>query len=213
MIRRAKVIVCDDHELVRSALIERIGQLDVVESISGADSAAGMLGSIDGEVPDLAVIDIELPGGTDGLNLTSELTGRYPGIRVLVLSAHDGADLVEEARECGASGFISKADTPDDLEGAIAAILGGREWFPANGAGPTGELERILRLTAREREILDLIGEGLKAQEVAERLGIEKATVYTHVRNAITKLGVTSRTQAVALVTRYGFLDPDRAEG
>ena len=208
----ARAVVCDDHEIVRRALVERIGRIEGVEVVGEADSAEALLEGIDGEAPDLALIDIELPDGTDGLNLTAELTARFPRLRVLILSAHDGADLVEEARESGASGFLSKADTPDALEEAIAAILRGREWFPANGSRPTGELERLLRLSVREREVLDRIGEGLKAEEVAKKLGIEKATVYTHVRNAITKLGVTSRTQAVALVTRYRFLDPDRIE-
>lgn len=212
MRRATTVVVCDDHEIVRRALRDRIGQVEGVVDVGEADSAKALLGGIDGEAPDLAVIDIELPGGTDGLNLTAELIVRYPRIRVLILSAHDGADLVEQAKLSGASGFLSKADTPDALEEAISAILGGRDWFPSNGDRPTGELERMLRLTAREREVLDRIGEGLKADEVSKRLGIEKATVYTHVRNAITKLGVTSRTQAVALVTRYSFLDPDRIE-
>ena len=212
MSRDAKVVVCDDHEIVRRALSDRIGKIRDVASVEEADSAEALLAGLEGQGPDLAVIDIELPGGTDGLNLTAELIARYPRIRVLILSAHDGIDLIEEAKACGASGFLSKADTPDALEEAITAILGGREWFPSNEERPSGELERMLRLTAREREVLDRIGEGLKAEQVAARLGIEKATVYTHVRNAITKLGVTSRTQAVALVTRYRFLDPDRVE-
>jgi DNA-binding NarL/FixJ family response regulator len=208
----AKVVVCDDHEMVRKVLIDRIDRIENVAATRDADSAEALLGGIDGDVPDLAVIDIELPGGTDGLNLTAELTGRYPKLRVLVLSAHDGADLIEEARESGARGFLSKSDTPDALEEAITAVLSGREWFPDDGGRPTGELERVLRLTAREREVLDRVGEGLKAEEIARKLGIKKATVYTHVRNAIAKLGVSSRTQAVALVTRYRYLDPDRVE-
>lgn len=206
------VVICDDHDLVRKALLDRIDGIDGIEIVGETGSAGELLDLIDGDPPDLAVIDIELPGGTDGLNLTAELTGRHPKLKVLVLSAHDGPDLIEQARESGAWGFISKADTPEVLAEAIETIRGGREWFPSNGKRPTGELERMLRLTAREREVLDRIGEGLKAEEVAKRLGIEKATVYTHVRNAITKLGVSSRAQAVALVTRYRYLDPDRVD-
>ena len=207
---RGRVVVCDDHEIVRRALVDRIGKIEGAEVTGEADCAETLLENVNGELPDLAVIDIELADGTDGLNLTAELTGRHPRLRVLILSAHDGADLVEEARDSGAWGFISKADTPAALEQAVRSILSGKPWFPRNGERPTGEFERMLRLTAREREVLDRIGEGLKADEVAKRLGIEKATVYTHVRNAITKLGVSSRTQAVALVTRYRFLDPER---
>lgn len=213
MSRAAKVVVCDDHAIVRRALCDRIEKIADVTAVEGVDSAEALREAVEGGLPDLAVIDIELPGGTDGLNLTAELNALHPKLRVLILSAHDGADLVEEAKACGAWGFISKADTPDALEEAISTIVGGRDWFPDIGERPSGELERMLRLTAREREVLDRIGEGLKADEVALSLGIQKATVYTHVRNAITKLGVTSRTQAVALVTRYRFLDPDRIEG
>lgn len=206
------VVVCDDHEIVRRALMDQIGRIEGVGAVDGVDRAEALLARIEEGVPDLAVIDIELPGGTDGLNLTAELTGRHPKLRVLILSAHDGADLVEEARDSGAWGFLSKTDGPDALSQAIRKITSGEPWFPENGKRPTGELERVLRLTTREREVLDRIGEGLKAEEVASRLGIEKATVYTHVRNAITKLGVNSRTQAVALITRYRYLDPERFE-
>lgn len=212
MTAATRVVICDDHEIVRRALMDRIDGIDGVEIVGETGSARELLELIDGDTPDLAVVDIELSEGTDGLNLTAELTGRHPRLRVLVLSAHDGPDLVEQARESGAWGFISKGDTPEVFVEAIETIRGGREWFPENGKRPTGELERMLRLTAREREVLDRIGEGLKAEEVAKKLGIEKATVYTHVRNAITKLGVSSRAQAVALVTRYRFLDPDRVE-
>ena len=204
------IVVCDDHEIVRKALVDRLERMEDLTVIGEAEDGDGLLAKIDGEAPDLVVIDIELPGGTDGLNLTVDLLASSPGIRVLILSAHDGADLVEEAREVGARGFLSKGATTEDLEKAVREILSGGQWFPKSGDRPTGEVERILRLTAREREVLDRVGDGLKAEQVARQLGIEKATVYTHVRNAITKLGVSGRAQAIALVTRYRYLDSER---
>lgn len=204
-----KVVICDDHELVRRALRDRLEATDGFEVVAEVGDCPSLLDAVEESRPEVVLIDIELPGSEDGLNAAVEIGGTSPRTKILMITAHDDTEVVGAAREAGALGFIPKSAAASQVVEAIEAVLGGNEWFP-DGQDENGDLRRLMSLSAREREILDLIASGLKAGQVAERLTIEKATVYTHVRNAVAKLGVRTRSEAIALVTRYRYLTPRR---
>jgi len=170
--------------------------------------------------PDLVILDIEMPR-CDGITAIKQLRELLPELRIIVFSAHEEWELIRLISDSGAAGFVGKSESASEILPAARAVLEGDRWFPeritdeprdgvgADAIPQADELKRLRTLTPREREILDLFSSGLRTKTVAERIGISPATVYTHVRNAIHKLGVDSRTQAVVLVSRYSYLSPD----
>jgi DNA-binding NarL/FixJ family response regulator len=181
-----------------------LAEAEVVGEAASGDEAVRTVRELK---PDLLLTDIELPG-TDGLATATRLMHDFPDLRVLVISAHDEPELIALAADSGVSGFIGKSEVTDEIAEAIAAIGSGDTWFPkGSGKDDLGDgLRRLRSLSPREREILDLFATGMRAQGVSEVVGIRRATVYTHVRNAIHKLNVDSRTEAVAIAIRYRYL-------
>lgn len=212
-----RVVLCDDHEIVREALrslIEAEGDLEIVGEAGDGDA---VLAVVDRLKPDLLLLDIEMPG-RDGIEVMVRALRTDPDLRVILLSAHEGPELMDLARASGAAGFLTKTEAAREILPAAHAVLDGKIWFPLlevsgrPGSAGGDELRRLLTLTPRERAILELFARGLRAKGVAEQIGVRPATVYTHVRNAIHKLGVDSRTQAVAVAVKYSFLSLGRSE-
>lgn len=203
-----QIVLCDDHEIVREALRRRIEAESGLEIVGEAGNGEQVRKVVRKLQPDLLITDVELPG-SDGIAAAAELVKERPDLRVLVMSAHEEPALVSFAAESGAAGFIGKSQITDQIIPAIEALAKGRRWFPqgADSDEELGEgLRRLRSLSPRERQILDLFATGMKARGVSEVIGIRPATVYTHVRNAIHKLNVDSRTQAVAIAVRYSYL-------
>ena len=195
--------------------MDSVAEIEVVGEAATGDEAAGKVRDL---APDLLITDIELPG-TDGIAMAAELMREHPDLKVLVISAHDEPALVALAADSGVSGFVSKGEVANEITTAIKTVGDGGSWFPKGAERDEDlreDLRRLRSLTPRERQILDLFATGMRAQEVSEVTGIRRATVYTHVRNAIHRLNVDSRTQAVAIATRYRYLtnglDGDRGD-
>ena len=203
-----RVLICDDHWIVRQAIRQRIDEIPGFEVVGEVEDGASVMAAVREHRPDLLVIDIELPE-ISGIEATTRVLARWPELRVLVFTAHEEADLVRLAAREGAAGFLVKSAEISQIRDALEAVVAGERWFPGLDEEQDGdELQRLRSLSAREREILSLLGSGMRAQGVAEEIGIQPATVYTHVRNVVAKLGVDTRTQAVAIATRYSFLEP-----
>jgi DNA-binding NarL/FixJ family response regulator len=213
---KRQVVICDDHEIVREALRSLIQSQTDLEVVGTTEDGESVLPTVAGLKPDLVILDIEMPG-SDGVVAIQKLARAMPALKILVFSAHEGRELISLVAESGAAGFVGKSESVSAILPAARALLDGGESFPdwltgsRDGRGPEeppelDELRRLRSLTGREREILELFANGLRAPEVAERIGIRPATVYTHVRNAIHKLNVDSRTQAVVIATRYEYL-------
>lgn len=208
---RMSIVVCDDHEIVREAIRRRIEADDGLKVVGEAADGEQVRAVVVELRPDLLITDVELPG-SNGIAAATELLEEVPELKVLVLSAHEEPELISFVEESGASGFIAKSNVTTEILPAIAALREGRRWFPVrtDRGKDLGEgLRRLLSLSPRERQVLDLFATGLRAQGVSEEIGIRPATVYTHVRNAIHKLNVDSRTQAVAIAVRYRYLTND----
>lgn len=201
------VVICDDHEIVREALKTRIGQTPGLEVAGEAADGVEVVELTLRLKPDLLIIDVEMPKA-NGISAIERILAADPEIRVLVFTAHGHSDVVDLAARSGASGYLPKSASASEIEAAAEAVLSGGTYFPEKGiSGANGdELERLLRLSARERQILELLASGMRAQGVAAEIGIQTATVYTHVRNVVLKLEVDTRTQAVAIATKYAYL-------
>ncbi|MCC6755904.1 MAG: response regulator transcription factor [Solirubrobacterales bacterium] len=205
-----RVLICDDHWIVRQAIREKVGQIPGFEVVGEVADGTGLRSAVKKLDPDLVLIDIEMPR-LRGIEAMSMVLGQDPEVRFLVFTAHEDENLVRLAAREGAAGFLVKSAGLDRIRAACETVAGGGRWFPGHNGklDQDDDLKRFLSLSEREREILALFATGMRAQGVAEEIGIRPATVYTHVRNVVAKLGVDTRTQAVAIATRYSFLDPD----
>ena len=205
-----RVMLVDDHALVRSAVRQALAadDLEIVGEAATADEALLLAPQL---APDVLLLDINLPG-TDGLQLLRELAPRLPTTRIVMLTvSNDRRDLVEAVRN-GAAGYLTKDLSPEALQRAVRGIRSGDLAMSRSMAAdviqhlatttnrPTGapSLDEVAGISAREREVLALLAEGLTDREIGERLGISPRTVETHVGSLLSKLGVRNRAQAAA---------------
>ena len=205
------VVLVEDHPALRKGmeiLLGRHGHV-IVGSVGDAATAYETITNV---TPDVAVIDITLPR-ENGAELTRRLSAENPELRVLLYTGVDDAPTIQRALDCGASGFALKAGAPEELTAAIRTLAdGGTYMDPRLGAllaRPAAE--RLHSLTRREREILDLLAQGLTGAAAAERLFLSPDTVRTHVRNAMEKLQARTRVQAVVLAMNQRAIDVDPA--
>jgi DNA-binding NarL/FixJ family response regulator len=200
-----RVIICDEHEIVREAIKTRIEAGRDMEVLAEAVDGEELVRRVGELEPDIAIVGIELPG-IDGIEATRRIVATRPQTRVIVFTGHAEPELLALALRAGASGYVLKSAPAADITRAVDAVGGGDTFVDPGLSGSDRELEKLIALTPREREILGLLAEGLRVKQIAERLTLSPATVHTHVRNAIAKLDVDTRTEAVALSVRFHYL-------
>ncbi len=213
-----KVLVVDDHAVVRRGLwafLESEPDLEVVGAAEGGEQALDLLDGLDadGQRPDVVVMDLQMEP-LDGVESTRRIRARYDDVEVVVLTSYADDGLVRAALEAGASGYVLKDADADEVAAAIrAADRGELQLDPAVARRLLSSLGAALPdqapadLTARELDVLRLVGAGRANKEIAARLGISERTARTHVSNILGKLGVTSRTQAALWAVREGLVD------
>ncbi len=208
-----RVLIADDHGIVRSGLrllLERQPDIEVVaEAADGAEARDLAIR----ERPDLAILDVKMPKLT-GLQATREIKQQAPEVSVLILSMHDDERYLFEALKAGASGYVLKAQADTDLLAAIRAVERGEPFLTpdaqrtlirdvlARGTS-TGEEE----LTPREEEIVKLVAEANTTREIAAILHLSEKTVENHRANAMRKLGMRDRVELVRYAIRRGLID------
>ncbi|GAB2943798.1 response regulator transcription factor [Micromonospora polyrhachis] len=219
--RSVKVLVVDDQILIRAglvALLQAAPGITVVGEAADGDEAVMKAAATR---PQVILMDIRMPG-TGGIAATREILAAADDEppRILVLTTFDLDEYVYDALRAGASGFLLKDTPPDRLLAAIAAVAGGDmlftpsvvqrlvEAFAGRTAPEPRELPTLDVLTAREREVLKLVGKGLANAEIAEQLVIAEATVKTHLNRTMAKLDLNSRAQAVVLAYESGLVQP-----
>jgi DNA-binding NarL/FixJ family response regulator len=215
-----KVLLADDQALVRAgfrALLDAQADITVVgEAADGAEAARAAAETR----PDVVLMDIRMPG-TDGLEATRRIVGdpALSGVRVLILTTFDEDEYVFEAVRTGASGFLVKDTEPVELLRAVRVIAEGEALLSprvtrrligefARRARPGRSVRELDLLTAREREIVALVAEGLSNDEIAARLVVSPATAKTHVSRAMVKLAARDRAQLVVLAYETGLVRP-----
>ncbi|MDT7949189.1 MAG: response regulator transcription factor [Thermoflexus sp.] len=202
-----RVLVADDHPPLRlglRALLERRPEVQVVAEAGDGETALAMLERL---LPDVAILDIRLPR-RDGLALAREIRRRGWPIRILLLSAYDDEALIREAMVVGVEGYLLKSEGLEAIAAAVQSVARGLTAFsPEILARARGLPERGGEgLTEREREILELVAEGLTNRAIAQRLGLSPRTVEYHLGQIFQRLGVSSRAAAVKEAMRRGWL-------
>lgn len=196
--KRARVLLVDDHPIVRRGFSEVISREPDLEVCAEAGSADEALACVKANKPDLIVVDISL-NNIGGLELIKQVQSAYGDIKMLVASMHDETIYAERALHAGALGYINKAEATDHLIGAIRQVLLGKVYLSEDmtarvlnrsRSGAEGEKSPIDNLTDREVEIFRLFGEGLTAREIAARLKRSVKTIESHRDSIKSKLGI-----------------------
>jgi DNA-binding NarL/FixJ family response regulator len=213
-----RVVVADDHPIVRAGLVALLSSLPDVEVVATATTGAEAVREVVTTRPDVALLDLNMPE-LDGIAATREIGRVAPEVGVLVLTMYDDDDSVFAAMRAGARGYLVKGVEQEDIARAIRSVAAGEAIF-----GP-GVAQRVLGfltapmprtqavfpdLTPREHEILDLIAAGLRNAAIAERMGIAPKTVANNVSSILTKLQVADRAQAIVRARDAGL---GRGEG
>ena len=201
-----RVMIVDDHELVRSGLESILRLYADIELVAQADSGTGAIASCAAAEPDVVLMDLVMPG-MSGVAATEEILRRRPGTRVLALTSFSDEALIEDALRAGAIGYLLKNITGEQLAAAIRGAYAGRSTLAPEAAevlirGVSNPGEPGADLTRRELQVLALVADGLSNGEIADRLVISRSTVKTHVSSLISKLGASSRTEAAATAVR-----------
>lgn len=219
-----RVLVADDQPLARAGLAALLAAEDDIEVVATASDGIQALESATSLQPDVACLDVRMPG-LSGIEVARALAGRgedAPAVPVLILTTFDIDEYVFEALEAGASGFLLKDAEPEEIVRAVRNVAAG------NGTLDQAVTRRVLRefsrrralqrvstateaadhLTPREREILELLAQGMSNDEIAEALTVEVSTVKSHLVRILTKLGVRSRLQAVVWAYQNKVVTP-----
>lgn len=207
------MVIVDDHPVVRQGLRTFLAVQEGIDVVGEAGDGAEALARVGALTPDVVLLDLVLPG-MDGVDVIGQLVARSPDSKVLVLTSFPDDDRLLAAVQAGAAGYLLKDVAPAELANAIRAVARGEA---ALGSRPAARLLReyaqggsrtdSVVLTAREREVLALVGRGLANKQIARELGIAEKTVKTHVSHILSKLGLADRTQAALYAVRTGLVD------
>jgi DNA-binding NarL/FixJ family response regulator len=208
-----RVLIADDHGIVRSGLRMLIERQSDMRVVAEADDGVAALESTQAERPDVAVLDVSMPRMT-GLQAAREIRAHVPDTRVLLLSMHDDERYFLEGLEAGAAGYVLKRAADTDLIGAVRTVAGGRtflsdeaqrapmdEWLEGGRAEPDDPL------TPRELEVVKLIAEAFTNRQIAETLKLSEKTIESHRANVFAKLGMRDRVEIVRYAIRRGLVE------
>lgn len=208
-----KVMIVDDHKLVREGLKAVFDQGEEIEVVAEAGSGEDALDMVQGVEPDVVLMDISMPG-MNGIQTTRLMKEKSPDIKVVILTMLDQEGYVYEAVKAGATGYMLKSTSSDDLVVAIKTVYEGNALLhPEATAQLLKEFVNLAHnrskdygLSNREMEVLELLSEGQTNKEIAKALWISEQTVKTHVAHIFDKLGTSDRTETVAKALRSGLV-------
>ena len=202
-----RLVLIEDHQALREGLELLLGRHGV-QVVGTAGTAAEGRELIERLEPDVSLVDIRL-GDDSGIDLTRDVLDGDSSRRVVLYTGSSDVELLISGLDSGARGYALKEGTPSELTGALATVAGGGTYVdprlrPALLSRQT--TQRMPSLSKREREIMDLLSQGLTGEDVAERLFLSSETVKTHIRNAMSKLEAHTRVHAVAIALREGYI-------
>jgi DNA-binding NarL/FixJ family response regulator len=209
-----RVLIADDHAVVRTGLAELVSAIDEVELVGSARNGEEAVELCAESAPDVVLMDLEMPR-LDGIEATRQIKAGHPDIAVVILTSFSDRERILRALDAGAAGYLLKDVEPDELARAIHAAAGGdvpldpiaaRALLSARTTVSPGDA-----LSEREREVLSMVAEGLPNKLIARRLSLSEKTVKAHLTNIFRQIGVTDRTQAALWAVENGLtLKDDR---
>ncbi len=201
MNENTRVMIIDDHEIVRRGIAEIVDRADGLEVVAEAGTVEDAIRRAELVVPDVMLVDLQLPDGT-GIDIMQRIKETKPEIRSIVLTSFDDDSALSEALEAGAVAYILKTVRGAEITDVIHAVAEGRVLLDertvtrrrADHGDPTADL------TPAERKVLNLIGDGLSNREIGDKLGVAEKTVKNHITSLLAKMGLKRRTQVAAWV-------------
>jgi DNA-binding NarL/FixJ family response regulator len=210
--KKTRILIVDDHPMTRSGLVHLINHQPDMVVDGEAEDAAQALDLLGSKHPDLMLIDITLPGKS-GLELIKDVKAMHPDLPMLVLSMHDESLYADRVLRAGARGYITKHEGGDKLMGAIRHVLSGRIYVSESmsahileifSGGQTGiDRSSIQKLSDREFEVFEALGEGLSSHEIAKKLHLSAKTVDAHRANIKTKLKINTTAELISFSARW----------
>jgi|SRR5712671_697103 len=203
--RRIRVLVADDHFIVRVGLLGVVNSepdMEVVAEAADGNQAVEMFDKVN---PDLVLMDLRMPV-KDGIAATSEIRSKHADARILMLSTYDGDTDIHRAVQAGAQGYVLKNSTGDELIPALRAVAGGAKWIPREIATRLASRKLFEELTPRELQVLGQMARGLANKEIGDVLKISTHTVKDHLKSILGKLRVADRTEAVTVAVQRGII-------
>lgn len=200
-----RLLIVDDHALVRAGLRARLQAEPGIGAVAEAADGEAALALLDAQDTDLVLADISMPGMT-GIELLQSVRERHPALPVIVLSMYNHREYVTAAVRAGARGYVLKDGPLDEIVDAVCTVLAGERYF----SGPVADLARTapdteVQITGREREVMLLVAHGRSNKEAAARLGISARTVETHRLSLRRKLGVDSPSELLKYAVAHGW--------
>lgn len=211
MVNPIRVVVTDDHPIVRKGIKHFLDQAIDIQVVGEASTAEETLQLVDEVIPDILVLDMQLPD-MNGLEVTRHLQQSGSPVKILVLSAHDDPRYIQELIEAGVMGYLIKEEAPQVIVEAVRGVAHGEQgWFSRSVAARMmswmrGDLEQEIKFTRREMEILRLVTDGKTNQNIAALLGISEKTVEKYLYSIFQKIGVSSRTEVAVYAVREGIV-------
>lgn len=211
MEEKIRVIITDDHEMVRRGLNTFLRVYPDLELVGEASSGEQALELCEKSSPDVVLMDLIMPSGMGGIEATRQIVQRFPKIKVIALSSAIDTPTVSKALEAGAMGYLMKNVSTDQLADAIRDVKQGKRALSEEATqalilAATQRSEPVYRLTEREYEVLHLLIEGRTNPEIAQKMTVSRSTVKYHISSILSKLGVTNRSEAVSLALRHRII-------
>lgn len=212
-----RVVIVEDHALLRAGLLALLARDPDIEVVGEADNGRDALRVAGQTSPDLVLLDITMPG-TNGIDAIGDLKRRCPAVKVLILTVHNSDDYIQSSLNAGADGYLLKGATPEELRLAMRTVLSGKCYlspevsqhvvhgYLGGGKGSAGIVTPWDRLTQRERQVLKLIAEGHPNKSIAEYLCLSVKTVEKHRSNLMSKLDIHNASSLTGFAIQKGLL-------